>query len=190
MRSAAPSVVLACGEATAAHMQPTEYLRVLRRRWWIVALACALGLGVGAFTARRSGEGPAQFQATHTLGVVEPEVDVEGQTRTLSPIQVAVFGSVGAVPERAAEVIGYDGRPQELADRVDIEGDDELGIVEITATDGNGQRAADIANAFSDELVSLVSEEREADRQQQLEDVQQELSSLEQRMAEVEEEGS
>ncbi len=141
-----------------------DYVRVLQRRWVVVAVATLLGLAAGFFTASEAGDEPVSYTATQTLSVVQPSATATAPVVSFSPSQLAVYATVGDVPREAAEALSYPGTPQELASGITAEPDDAVGVLRITATDVDGARAAEIANTFGRKLRTVII----ADAQRQL----------------------
>ena len=172
-------------------MELNDYLRVLQRRWAIVAIATVLGLAVGFFTSS-GGPTPITYTATQTLSVVQPSVNATAPLVTFTPSQLAVYATVGEVPQRSAEELDYAGTPQELAATITAEPDDTVGVLRITATDADGTRAALIANTFGRKLRAvIVGDARDevrtqiAEAEQEVDDLQERVNELDAQLAEI-----
>ncbi len=150
-----------------------EYLRLLRRRWRLLA-ACVLVAGVAAWVttpAKPSGD-TLTYSATHQLlrdsSAVAPQ----------SLATVTLFVKTGVVPQRAAERLGYTGNPAVLANGLDLEVDDRTGTLDITATGSSKAQAVERANVFAEELLGFLGEQATQQQQDQLERVNEQLSTL------------
>ena len=158
-----------------------DYLRVLQRRWAIVAIATLLGLAVGFFTSS-GGPTPITYTATQTLSVVQPSVNATAPLVSFTPSQLAVYATVGEVPRRAAEELDYPGTPQELAATITAEPDDTVGVLRITATDADGAQAALIANTFGRKLRAVIAGDARDELRTQIADAEQEVDDLQARV--------
>ena len=138
-------------------MEPIEYLRLLRRRWHLVALAIVLGAGVVyALSPADYEDEPRTYEATHTL-----YRDPGGDTGSVSMDTMALLATTGEVPRRVAERLGTDVEPALLASRVEAEPDGSLGVLRFTVQDEDAARAAEIADAFAAETTRFFDERDE-----------------------------
>lgn len=167
-------------------MEPSDYLRALRPRWWVILVAALLGAGAAWITMPSSA---TEYEATHTLIIQSDtgEASSDGGEQTVAAL--AFLATTGAVPERAAEVLGEDD-PEELADRVEVEFDEVLKTISMTAVDSDPDVATAIADAFATELIGYLNDEQEARRQEAIADLteirdnlQQEIETLNQQIA-------
>jgi capsular exopolysaccharide synthesis family protein len=154
-------------------MEPHEYLRVIRRRWRLLA-ACVLVSGAIAWitTPANPTNENVTYTATHQL---------IRDSAALAPPAVAslsVFVKTGEVPRRVAERIGYTGEPALLAADVTLEPDDAVGTLGITVSGGSPKEAADKANAFAEETLGLLGEQAQSEQQEQLAQVNDQLTTL------------
>ncbi len=174
-------------------MEPIEYVRVLIRRWPIIAIGALIGAAF-AFVGTDPKPEPIRstYTATHTLLVTEGQPQFGGQTLvgTVTFAQVPVFATTGEVPRLVAEELGYEGAPASLAAQLTVEDDFETGTLRFTTEQENAEDAVRIADAFADQTVrylSLRQEELHQARQTNvLEDVQQleaEIRDLDQQIA-------
>ncbi len=169
-------------------------LTALRRRWRVIPALAALGFLVG-FAAGSSSPGsdaPTEqpFVATHTLAVVAPPTSSQNQrdgtqAAGLALDTIGVLLGGGAVPGRAAELLGAGDDPGALAAQVRSSVDTELGTLDIVATDPDAARAVAIADAFAaallERLTSGVVEQTDvqaASLQQVLDGLQAEIDAL------------
>lgn len=142
-----------------------EYWKVIRQRW-ILIVACALVAAVLAWlitpasgdTTRKVGS----YTATATLlaggksGAQGSEAAQFQQSASLG--RVALFVTVGEVPVRAAQVLDYRADPALLASGLTVETKEDSQAVTIAAVASDGNRAAQVANAFADEAVRYFDE--------------------------------
>ena len=141
-------------------MEPIEYVRVLIRRWPIIAIGALIGAAF-AFIGTDSEPEPFErtYTATHTLLVNQGQPQFGGQqlVGTVTFAQVPVFATTGEVPRLVAEELGHEGAPASLAAQLTVEGDSETGTLRFTTEQENAEDAVRIADAFADETVRYLS---------------------------------
>jgi capsular exopolysaccharide synthesis family protein len=137
-------------------MNPSEYLRAIRRRWLDVVLAVAVALAAGLFITRVAPSGPpvSSYQATAFL------ISSTNLYTTGSPNlgALAALTTVGDVPVRVAERLDFPDEPLLLAEQIRAVANTETGILQITATSSDREYAAVLANAFAEELVGFLGD--------------------------------
>lgn len=163
-------------------MEPVEYLRLVRRRWRLLA-ACVLVAGVVAWltTPARTSNAQVQYEATHIL-----LRDDSSPTPPAALAQVALFVKSGEVPERVARRLGFDGNPGLLADRIEVEPEETSGSVRITASGPSRGAAADLANAFGEETLAFFGEDARAALEADIEAANEEVARLQAEIDELE----
>ena len=142
-------------------MSPSDYLAIARRHWRLIAALVVVALAVVYWTSPDRARGT--YESTHIMRV---ETD-EGRSATssISPELVKEYITADEVPQRAAAALGYEGDPRTLAGKLEVEADRTVGVVRITATDKDRDRAAVIANTFASEVEGYVTEAEVADQQ-------------------------
>jgi capsular exopolysaccharide synthesis family protein len=137
-----------------------QLLRILRRRWVEVTLVMAVALGVAWLSTRVAPPGPPvrTYEATAVVLSGSEVTTFSAGLSTYNVQTIAALTTVGAVPQRVAASLQYQGDPIDLAQQVKAEGDPETGLVRITATSTNPEEATTLANTFTDELLSFLSE--------------------------------
>ncbi len=130
-------------------MEIVNYLRVLRRRWQLVASVAILGLILGVSTTLLATQEKSAtlYKATHTLISTDTAANLQ-QLRSLT-IQ-------GEVPKRVAEKVG--GQSLQLASQIIAEAKPEIGMLQITAVASDPARAVQLADAFAVELMAFQIE--------------------------------
>jgi succinoglycan biosynthesis transport protein ExoP len=152
---------------TSAHEPPTSAevpgliraLRVLRERWWVVALCPLITLAVALVYLERQ---PKQYTATAKLQFVsnslpsqvagvpgEQLVDPEGVKAT--NVQLVTTPPVAALVARSLKLKIP---PEELLEQVSASNPQNDYIVDITATDTDPRLAAELANGFAEQYVA------------------------------------
>jgi Mrp family chromosome partitioning ATPase len=152
-------------------MDLVRYLRVLRRRWRIIAILAVLGAVAGAVLVPKPepkvlGQGTAWI-AVHTL-FDSAANNRAGQGSTLATVtaeQAAFLAKSGDVPDRVAKQIG--GSASALASKVVAKPNANLGTIEVTAQGTSPGEARKISDAFAEQLLASVQDiqQREVDRQ-------------------------
>jgi Mrp family chromosome partitioning ATPase len=136
-------------------------LGAIKRRWWIVALFAVIGAAFGAIPQPATVEETATtYVATHTLLLNDTAAAQSGQT-IVSANQVTLFATVGEVPARAADAIGYVGNPAELASQVEAAFDFGTGALTLTTTQDTAELAEQIPDAFAQELTGYLAERQD-----------------------------
>lgn len=162
-------------------MDPIDYLKLLRRRWWIVATTLVLALGAAYLMLPPEGA-PAQplaasYTATHTL-LKSPDEQEE-----VNLALTKLFATTGEVPAQAARRLG---RPPEdgplLAAGVQVSIDDTVGALSISVMDPDGKQAARTANAFAEAVQEFLRASAERDRAAEAADLQRRLADLQERV--------
>ena len=105
-------------------MEPIDYVRVLIRRWPIIAV-CALIGALFAFLGTDPKPEPIQttYRATNTLLSSTSQFGSQSLIGTITFAQVPVFATTGEVPRLVAEKLGYNGPPAALATELTVESD-------------------------------------------------------------------
>ena len=163
-------------------MEAVEYARALRRRWKIVAAFVVVAMAAAWFTYSTPSKGePTQvYEATTTIYSTGASATTPG-LETL-----AVFVTVGEVPERVAAAVGQEGDATKLASKIETEADDKTGFLTITATSSNRDETQVLANAFADELIALMTEESSAGGSEAVNDIEADMRSLAAEITELE----
>jgi len=167
-------------------------LGAIRRRWWVILLLAAIGAVLAALpkTERVQTEVERRFTATHTMLVNNPDVTSSVTTSGVSPNQVVLLATVGEVPDRVKEQIGFDRNAAELASQVTVNFDFSSGALTFETTQSSPERAEQVADAFAEqtnnylaERYDVVYEERLAAAIERLQRLEAELDSLTQQLA-------
>ncbi len=158
-------------------MQVTNYLRILRQRWLLVMLPCIAALLVAGFTLPDEEEASEPvvntYQATATLITsATPSSDQE----PLSLATVALFATTGDIPERAAELLDYQGEPQVLASLVTVTPSPETGTLAISSVDADGKVAAERVNMFAQATIDYFQAEAQQQAEIRVKELQQQIT--------------
>jgi capsular exopolysaccharide synthesis family protein len=130
-------------------VEPIEYLRAIRRRWYIVVLTTAV-FAVGAWATVAFAEPAEPVDSYQSSAILLRTGD------TLSLDTLTAFVELRSLAVRVAGRIGSDGDPLELSDRVTAESNEDTGILTITATSTSPEQARDLANAYAGALIGYI----------------------------------
>jgi capsular exopolysaccharide synthesis family protein len=131
-------------------MEPIEYLRVIRRRWLVVALATLVFAG-GAWATTAFASPSVETYSYQSRAILL-------RTGGLSLNTMAAFVGLRPVAVRAAERIGFDGDPTELLSHISADFDGESGFLVITATADSPEEARVLANAYAKALIGFIED--------------------------------
>src|SRR5829696_451430 len=129
---------------------PREFFRLLWRRKVLILLCLTLiPLAAYAYSERLT----KTYQASTTISVQGTATDAglflgsDSSTGSASPAQVAALVGTDSVSDQASRLLG---EPRgSLRGAASGAEDEETGFINITATAGSGERAAEIPNAFA-----------------------------------------
>ncbi len=150
-----------------------QYFQAVTRRWWLVALTVVLAVG-GAYVA--IGRAPTRYSASTTLMLVAPIV-IAAPPAVLTPGEGAgapIRPSLAVVANDAINLITSRPVAERVARRPELAGPNfgpgvvrrnvtatqvrGTSLIRVTATARERQRAADIANAVTDEFITYFRE--------------------------------
>jgi capsular exopolysaccharide synthesis family protein len=145
-------------------MEPLDYLKIVQRHWKVAAGLIAIALVLTYLIS--PSDSAKVYEANHVVFRDQASSDEEGlQSMDNVELVAQYMVTEGDVANAAAEQLGYDGPPTELAKDITATGDTTLGTVTIRATSNDPEEAARIANAFGEQLVQFLNQ-REANQQQ------------------------
>lgn len=155
-------------------VEPTEYLRALRRRWWVPAvaiLAALLATLVVTPTDAERARAARRFAAEHTIALT-PSGRLTGDSSTTPVEFLAESARLFRGPEVARRVsasLGLRGDPETLASRVAITVNKKRGIITFAATGRDEAEVARVVNTFAEEAMSFQLELHEQAYEQEVE---------------------
>jgi capsular exopolysaccharide synthesis family protein len=141
-------------------VDPRRYLLALRKNWPVLAGLTLLGalLG-GAFAASQ----PVEYQATSSVFLSVKRGDstqelLQGTTYTLDTVQsYSELATMPAVLNPVIDRLNLNTTPAALAKHLSTDIRLNTVIIEVTATARSAQGAADLANAVTDSLSTVVA---------------------------------
>lgn len=156
----------------------------MRRRWWAVVALAALGALVAALPSPPDTvDSVTTWQASHTLLLSNTSAT---QTIYSDPVtfnQLQLFATVGEVPKRAAEKLGFGGEPAALAGQVSVDVNQSTGALRITTRQPTADEATSIADTFAAELTTYLSERQDSLQSLRLAAALEEVTRLEGELA-------
>jgi capsular exopolysaccharide synthesis family protein len=140
-------------------MDFVDFLRAAKRRWIVVVatVAVAIGVGLASTTVVETGPPVRQYQATSVM------LNAGSSTAFTVPgfanlRTIAELATVGDVPRRVAQKIGYEGDPLDLARQIRSNGNVDTGILRVSATSTDPREAKLLADTFARELVGFLED--------------------------------
>lgn len=154
-----------------------EYLSVVRRRWFYLAVGLLAGAVGGYVTAPGPSEAPDQFTATHTL-LVDAST---ASGANLNLPQSALLAGTGPVPVRVAERLAEEGlpAPSSVAGVADL----EIRSVAVTAISSTKEAAARAADLTAEEINAELNRVDQEVYDQQLESLRRQVTDSQARLA-------
>jgi Mrp family chromosome partitioning ATPase len=140
-------------------MEPIQYLRTIRRRWWIIAVFAIVGLMLGAATGlghKKATSGTSYWRATCVLyydGSALGDNAKAGPYTALN--QMGLFATTGDVPAQVAH--NHKADSQELTQSILAVVDPVQSTVRITHVGTDDQATAAMANEWCTALKNWVN---------------------------------
>ncbi|MDQ0731132.1 polysaccharide biosynthesis tyrosine autokinase [Arthrobacter sp. B1I2] len=141
-------------------MEITDYFKLLRRNWLLIAASTLVGLllaGVAAMVTTPTYTARTQlFVATQNSGSV---AELQ-QGNTFSQARVASYVETSKTPmvlQPVIDSLGLDMSPSALASKISANVEGSTVLLNISATDSSPVRSAAIAEAVANSLISAVN---------------------------------
>ncbi|MFF3247498.1 polysaccharide biosynthesis tyrosine autokinase [Streptomyces sp. NPDC002870] len=138
-----------------------DYLRVLSRRWRVIAIVAFLGTAAGVLASVLA---TPEYRATTTLfASLQSGADTSqlNQGNAFTQARVQSYADVAASPQVTVPVVKslrLDMTPTELAERISAEAPLNTVLVRLTVTDTRAERAARISNAVAARFAHMIRE--------------------------------
>ncbi|WP_406731387.1 polysaccharide biosynthesis tyrosine autokinase [Streptomyces sp. NBC_01794] len=136
-----------------------DYLRVLSRRWRVIAVVALLGTGTGILT---SAVATPEYRATTTLfASLQADTDTNqlNQGNAFTQARVQSYTDVAGSPKVTGPVVKslrLDMTPTQLAERITAEAPLNTVLVRLTVTDTQALRAARMSNAVAARFAQVI----------------------------------
>jgi capsular exopolysaccharide synthesis family protein len=140
-------------------LELSNYLRILRRNWMLLATSTILGLlAAGALSLSVT---PTYTSKTQLFVAIQGSGSVSElqQGNTFSQARVQSYVSTASSPavlQPAIDTLGLDTTPAELASKINASTDLNTVLINISATDHSPVQAAAIAQSVADSLIDTV----------------------------------
>ena len=160
-------------------MDVLDYLRIIRRRWRLVAAVVALAAVAALVTMPDSASDPGDAQrpatgATYTATATVLRTSTGAGDLPLSTLPV--FVASGAVPKAAAKTVGWTKDPNLLGQRMRAEVTDGSSTLALTATGDDPELAARTADAFAEALIKFLGDRARSTAKAQIESLRGQLA--------------
>ncbi len=152
-------------------MEIVNNLRILRRRWRLVAVLVVVGVALGAASAFIGGDTQTDtslYKATISL--------TSNGNKSVNLSQLAALTTESEVSKRAAAKLG--GSPAALSSQITAKAQPELDLLKITAIGADPTRAVQIANTFGEEVSAYQVDLQARTRDAQIADLQRQKEAL------------
>ncbi|MFE3323835.1 polysaccharide biosynthesis tyrosine autokinase [Streptomyces sp. NPDC059176] len=142
-------------------MDLRDYLRVLSRRWRVIALVTLLGTGAGILATTLA---TPEYQATTTLfASLQGDTDTSqlNQGNAFTQARVQSYAEVVTSPDVTGPVVRslrLRMTPSTLAERIKAEAPLNTVLIRMTVTDTGAARAARISNAVAARFAQVIKE--------------------------------
>ncbi len=169
-------------------MELSHYLNIVRRWIWLLALAAMIAGGTALWVYNHQ---PPVYAAQAKLvvgpGVDSPNPDLNALRTGGQLMQTyAQLATTRPVLQAVISDLGLRTTPEQLMQKIEVRSDAETQILTIRARDGDPARAAAIANAVADTLVSVGSASTGAPQAQLMSQMRNDADKLEQSTQESE----
>jgi Mrp family chromosome partitioning ATPase/capsular polysaccharide biosynthesis protein len=139
-------------------MDLLSYFRVLRRRWVLILILAVVGGALGYATTLFKNEKAKErtfYKATSTLQLDTTNTTTYDQQFS-NVDQVAILATTGTVPDAVAKELGTTESGQQLAERIITVTNSTPSTVDITAIDPDAERAKDLSDTFTAQLIKSI----------------------------------
>ncbi|HLF27096.1 MAG TPA: Wzz/FepE/Etk N-terminal domain-containing protein [Anaerolineae bacterium] len=145
-------------------MELRDYLRILRKRWWIIVLIAALTTAAAyGFSAIQT----PVYKSTVRLSVWPARIDNGAQLAAKALLRAfAVFADSDTFAARVINTLQLDLLPDRLNEKVTIASVDEDFIIQIEVLDTDPQIANAIARVWAEEFVAWRKLENDLQRKE------------------------
>ncbi|HJW82792.1 MAG TPA: Wzz/FepE/Etk N-terminal domain-containing protein [Anaerolineae bacterium] len=145
-------------------MELRDYLRILRKRWWIILLVTVLTAGAAyGFSAIQT----PVYKSTIYLSVWPARIDNGAQLAAKSLLRAfAVYVDSDTFAQRVINQLQLEMEAKALNEAVTIESKDEDFLIQIDVLNTDGEQANRIAKAWAEKLVEWRNQENQEQRKE------------------------
>jgi len=173
------------GEMSSERSALIEALRVIRERWWLIAVAFVVCFGISLALASRAqthytAKASLLIRPSNLPALIDPTQTQAQDSTTLAHIQSDDVSLATSTPVAtlAKQKLGSNRSVGDLQGAVTASADASNDLISISATDTNPTQAAAKANAFANALVSYLTASAQAQLVTGQAKLQGELASL------------
>lgn len=173
------------GETSSERSALIEALRVIRERWWLIAVSFVVCFGVSLLLAERAqthytAKASLLIRPSNLPALIDPTQTQAQDATTLAHIQSDDVSLATSTPVAtlAKQKLGTKKSVGELQNDVTASADTSNDLISISATDTSPEQAAAKANAFANALVSYLTASAQAQLVAGQAKLQNELASL------------
>ncbi len=168
-------------------MDLLSYLRILRRRWTLIAAVAVVGVAIGAgtgYVSQMTGSTGRYYKSTHIL-VSDQSANSGSSSANSGSNQAPAFTSLdqdallvtsGDVPKRVGTKLGGNGR--KFAEQVLVTTNSGTNTLEITAAARDASESERIADTFADELMASITDRLQSRYSEQRDRITRRLDDL------------
>jgi len=168
-------------------LEPIQYLRGLRRRWFVIVAAIGLGVAAAWLTTSVTAVATSSaggYDATTTL------ITLGGNNQSSLPqVSITTAANLVTIPDisnAVAKEIHFPRSATELATRVTGTADEKTGLLKITATGDSPNQAQVVADAFAGQLVIFLNQQQKQIADAELKPITAQLKSLKKEITDLE----
>ncbi len=145
-------------------MELRDYLRILRKRWWIILLVTLLTAGAAyGFSAIQT----PVYKSTIQLSVWPARIDNGAQLAAKSLLRAfAVYVDSDTFAQRVINQLQLEMEAKALNEAVTIESKDEDFLIQIDVLNTDGEQANRIAKAWAEKVVEWRNQENQEQRKE------------------------
>jgi Mrp family chromosome partitioning ATPase len=159
-------------------MEPVQYLRTIRRRWWIVVGFALVGLvigGVSGLGAKKKPHESARYRSTCLLYYDSSSISEKGGPFTQIQ-QMGLLATKGDVPAGIAQAHHLD--PNTLTERMAAVVDPSQSTIAVTVVGSDEAETTALANEWCTNLANSINGKNKASFDQQVSTINNQLASL------------
>jgi capsular exopolysaccharide synthesis family protein len=155
---------------------PREFLLTLQRRKLYVIVTTAITLGIAVFYVARD---TPVYESTGQVLVLDPSLNPIGPAATTNMETEAALAASRGVAAEAADILGYEGNPEDLQAGLEVAVTGETEILTFVYSDPQPERARVVVRGFVEGYLQF-RRERFAD---QSEAIQEQIDTLEEELS-------
>jgi capsular exopolysaccharide synthesis family protein len=164
-------------------VDPLEYVRALRRRWYVIVAFLVVALAIGWATtavghaAPKTKTPPRQYSASDViLNIGSPNGQSQAGFGNLQTLATLI--NLPDVAKLVAKDLHYSGDPRKLTEQVGAFASPDTGLLTINANDTDPNRAKLLADTFADDLLLFLQNQASATNSVTAEAIKSQMTQL------------